>query len=69
MSRYKVELRQTVYETVSIFVDADDEEDAELEAVRIAEKEELAWTMAEVQGDFEVIHCELWTFKPKLQPI
>lgn len=59
--RYKVHLAQTVYEVCHIFVDADDEKDAELEALRIAEKEELEWNMADVQGDFEVTKCEPWS--------
>lgn len=58
MSRYKVELIQTVYETATIFVEADNEENAELAALQAVEKEEIEWIMADVVGDFEVTHCE-----------
>ncbi|HEY2245681.1 MAG TPA: hypothetical protein VGH47_15935 [Xanthobacteraceae bacterium] len=65
--KYEVELAQTVIESTTLYIEAHNQEQAELIAEYIAEngkdpwdrkRIEVTWQTIEVHGDIEVITCE-----------
>lgn len=60
MTKYRINLVQTVYESATLIIEAPNQETAEWLALdRANNGEDMEWEFADVAGDVEIVNAEI----------